>query len=76
MADLFFYNPGAFKAYQNCRCKNSQMVDDTSFGECVVNGDKATVTITNRPMVCSICKKPYRVMVDLKQVSMITNLAD
>lgn len=76
MSDIFFYNSNAFAAYQNCRCKNSQMVDDINFVQSAVSDDKVAVTIENRPMVCSICKKPYRVTIDTRQCAMITNLAD
>lgn len=72
---LFMYSPGAFTAYQNCTCKHSKMINDTSFSQGEVDADgKVTVMITTRPHVCSVCKTPYRVMVDTRKVGMITNI--
>ena len=71
---IFFYGPGAFTAYQVCTCKDSRMVDDTSFSQGEVKDGKVDVFITTRFKVCSICKTPYRIMVDTRRVGMITNI--
>jgi hypothetical protein len=74
---LFMISPGAFTAYQVCTCKHSRMVDDMNFEQGPVEEDgKVKMTITSRPMVCSICKTPYRVMVDARRVGVITNIGE
>lgn len=71
---IIFYDPKAFTAYQGCDCHNSQMVDDVSIEDGRLEGDIYKATMVSRPMVCSICKTPYRVMVDTRRVGMITNI--
>lgn len=73
---IFFYDPKVFAAYQDCSCRNSRMVDDITFEQSPVVDDKVKFKITSRPVVCSACKKPYKVMVDTRRVGIITNLAD
>lgn len=73
---IFFFDPAAFTAYQDCNCSRSQMIDDVQFEQGAVEGDKVRVTAVCRPNVCSVCKKPYRLMVDPRRVAMITNVGE
>lgn len=71
---ILFYDPSAFTAYQVCTCKGSQMVNDLSIEGGRIDGDLYKATMVSRPMVCSVCKTPYRLMVDTRKVGMITNV--
>lgn len=71
---MFFYDPSAFTAHQMCSCRHSRMMSDVSMEGGRIEGDKYKATMVSRPLVCSVCKTPYRVRVDTRRVAHITGL--